>query len=943
MPKVKIIGLPKYANGGTPPNCDPGYTADPDNPSVCIPQQEAYAKMSAKASGIKSGQDFYTSTDPKGNQITSSYDPNNPIRKAPNDSYLAYRSGTQTSTPQDCPKGYQKNAFGYCVPKKTLLKSVAELGKTAGLFFGALAQDKENRRVEKEFLEKELLRKFSTINEPSQVFKMGNVETASGVQFPNMMTPPNEGMFSNAAYGSPYAEFGGFTNESNMDKKVKIKILETPGGLNKMKFGGQSSYGLDLGWRIGYTDMAKTKADHHGNTISENSDPNKVLEAEGGETLYKPGGAVGDSELYNISGKRHSNGGVKLSKDQVQAPSNLNSFIFSDTAALKIKDPKLLEFFGLSYKKGGHTPAAISKKFELNKYKAILEDPVKQSDALAMRTAELMSSKNEKMLKFLAAVQEDMKGEEIPEFAADSIAQFGGYLLPSFNTGGETDNDPPVNPTPGGLGEWSKDYETLQRLLLSPENAALRKEMFDLFLQDYPNSKLKNDSQGQEKFINNFLEAQRQIFIIENAYKDKPEELTSEDWDTGGKNRRYYKEAKKFGFTPLSNNDLRRFQGGYRALKKASQDPKHFETFGKYIKLEETGVADEPEFLGEKDISLDDSWFGNTLRGQKARLKESPNEPVTIIPEPDPDPDPDPKPKFLCIGNGTIIQTTIGYDTEDEARKHCPKPPVKPPHDFLQPDKLNMIGAALNYPELILPMVGQQDFVPGQLSLEDWRAKAAQRFSTQYAAPAAQLASNTGAQGLTSRLSMLAGQTAQQMAGEDIAPTHARNVERVNQFSQIERGRKDAIDNFNLLQRLKGDEGRAIARQNLAKEKREYIKQNVDAYAQAYLNRAYNTGAATDNFYLHPRTGNTVFMNRNTLGIAGLPSGGSSDYTTAGNNFNTLYKSLYDSMTNVPQEKRAAAAYELAMDYMGNTQTVRTKKDAATGETVRTKGISFGT
>ena len=88
------------------------------------------------------------------------------------------------------------------------------------------------------------------------------------------------------------------------------------------------------------------------------------LEAEGGETL------VGDIDgstfpsFFNIKGPRHSAGGV---------PMNLpdDTFIFSDTASMKITDPKILKMFNKSPKKGGYTPAELSKGYDINKYRKI--------------------------------------------------------------------------------------------------------------------------------------------------------------------------------------------------------------------------------------------------------------------------------------------------------------------------------------------------------------------------------------------------------------------------------------------------------------------------------------------------------------------------------------------------------------------------------------------
>jgi hypothetical protein len=125
------------------------------------------------------------------------------------------------------------------------------------------------------------------------------------------------------------------------------------------------------------------------------------LEAEGGETL------VGDLDgstfpsFFNIKGPRHSEGGV---------PMNLpdDTFIFSDTAAMKITDPKILKMFNKSPKKGGYTPAELSKSYDINKYRKTLQDP--ESNKMERKTAEMMIKNYVMKLGALAIAQESKKG-----------------------------------------------------------------------------------------------------------------------------------------------------------------------------------------------------------------------------------------------------------------------------------------------------------------------------------------------------------------------------------------------------------------------------------------------------------------------------------------------------------------------------------------------------
>jgi hypothetical protein len=139
------------------------------------------------------------------------------------------------------------------------------------------------------------------------------------------------------------------------------------------------------------------------------------LEAEKGETALIPD-VGGLPAHYRIGGKRHSQGGTPLNLPE-------NSFIFSDTAGMRIKDPKVLEEFGMpTNKKGGYTPAQVAERYDINKFREVLSDP--HSDKISRETAEKMiASYNVKLAK-LALVQESMKGfpDGIPMAAMPYLA-----------------------------------------------------------------------------------------------------------------------------------------------------------------------------------------------------------------------------------------------------------------------------------------------------------------------------------------------------------------------------------------------------------------------------------------------------------------------------------------------------------------------------------------
>lgn len=125
------------------------------------------------------------------------------------------------------------------------------------------------------------------------------------------------------------------------------------------------------------------------------------LEAEGGETVYGDINGDGMPEHKIIKGPRHAQGGVPLSLPE-------DTFIFSDTRAMRIKDPELLAMFGKGGTNKSYTPAELAKQYDVQKYRKILEDP--ETDAIERKTAELMIKKFVVKLGCLALAQESMKG-----------------------------------------------------------------------------------------------------------------------------------------------------------------------------------------------------------------------------------------------------------------------------------------------------------------------------------------------------------------------------------------------------------------------------------------------------------------------------------------------------------------------------------------------------
>lgn len=151
------------------------------------------------------------------------------------------------------------------------------------------------------------------------------------------------------------------------------------------------------------------------------------VEAEKGETAYIPD-MGGLSAHYTIGGKRHSEGGTPLNLPE-------DSFIFSDTKKMKLKDPFLLKEFGETKSK---TFANIAKKYDINTYRKILADPT--ADKLQKETAEEMIGNYNLMLGKLALVQESKKGfpNGIPTISQPYMMENNidpSSVLPNINAG----------------------------------------------------------------------------------------------------------------------------------------------------------------------------------------------------------------------------------------------------------------------------------------------------------------------------------------------------------------------------------------------------------------------------------------------------------------------------------------------------------------------------
>jgi hypothetical protein len=349
-----------------------------------------------KSASIQSALSVTNMLSPTGNMLNSAGVPGAMVKDFSKQSSMvfdSYQEAVECCTKGNCKQA--KKSFGDKMQDfSTNFDAYTNLGSGISSMYSNIGKAKQNELSQRRQNLTDNLDVVSTDAPGSKGF----YQTNTGVLMPDQLgyDTQNVGMFG-----------GTMLKDSNMSKTIKIKILGGPTG-QQMAYGGQSGYGFDLGQRNTYTAMPKGKADTVSKTIQEVPREQANIEAEKGETIYADVDGDGMYEHLNIEGRRHTQGGTPLDVPE-------GSFVFSDTAKMRIKDPATLNKFGLSVRKGGYTPAEIAKKYDVNKYKGILQDS--NSDQMMKNTAMLMIKSFQRKLAELALIQESMKGfpQGIPE------------------------------------------------------------------------------------------------------------------------------------------------------------------------------------------------------------------------------------------------------------------------------------------------------------------------------------------------------------------------------------------------------------------------------------------------------------------------------------------------------------------------------------------------
>lgn len=354
------------------------------------------ASQSAQDQGIVQGRDFFTGSDAQGNPLSFGYNPKNPLGvKQFNEKYYTTTTTTKANW-ADKTLNYMNRLDFALDPIRTGLASL-----------DAYKKYKRSARADKYAM---LPDNYLAVGQQSAPDVMGDYDINTGMLGKPTDYVANKGQIINPTGYLPERGFYNMNAKYGGEQSMKIRITGLPNE-EQMAYGGQARHSLDIRRdalskpNITYDDPYEVN-----NTLQPVPRDEANLEAEKDETVFGDIDGDGGFEHFKVGGKRHTQGGTPLNLPE-------GSFVFSDTAKMRIKDEEVLAYFGLKPKKGGYTPAEIAKRYDVNRYKSVLENP--EADELSKNTAQQMINNYNKKLAYLALIQESMKGfpQGIPDVA----------------------------------------------------------------------------------------------------------------------------------------------------------------------------------------------------------------------------------------------------------------------------------------------------------------------------------------------------------------------------------------------------------------------------------------------------------------------------------------------------------------------------------------------
>lgn len=610
--------------------------------------------------------------------------------------------------------------------------------------------------------------------------------------------------------------------------KYKVRITKAP--TTKMAYGGQDKgLGLDLGKRV-YDDSAENPYASVSNTLQAVPRDQANIEAEKGETAYGDMDQDGRMEHFKIGGKRHTQGGTPLNVPE-------GTFIYSDTKKMAIGGPTLQRFGKSAGSKRKYTPAELAKQYDINKYKAIIEDP--KTDPVKRKTAQMMIENYQRKLAELAIVQESMKGfpQGIPDVAKplmDQMMQQEQQLA--------TGEEQPEMRYGGGLPKYQTKGQVKTGSIYDPE--------LQSFIKSRQENPLMEVGLSPRMMAGDNTLPLLQSRTSTGLYGD----VQSSEIDELKKRHSWYFDGKT-NFDFKNKADVTDFQKSYNELYNNLYGVNYFAGDNKYDAID--GMLGEYTYnapaLQRKLVTLDfkpkigTDWkpHGNVVNTKLPQLNRIPST----------DTIPTTNTSGIKPGDGTPVKNTI-------------------PFEYTTPDKLSMYNALANRADIkkYLPYQATMNMqAPTPTFFDPNRELAANaEMANQERMYAAMFA---GPQSMSSINSATSGQGAQR-AADILGRYNNMNVQVANQAAAQQADIMNRQSAYNAERATSLYDKTMIANQQYDNAKRAANADMLKSYINAWKNRSalslVNNTSST-NYMIDPRTG--AFVLRKGYQPGATPSG----------------------------------------------------------------------
>ena len=184
----------------------------------------------------------------------------------------------------------------------------------------------------------------------------------------------------------------------------------------------------------------------------------------------------------------------------------------------------------------------------------------------------------------------------------------------------------------GDFGDLRKSYGRLENAIMN--NPDLQDELFKKYQENVNQKKPKgvlkqsdiDAAKGltKEQVVKNYLDAQKQIMIINAQKGNIGAQDTKDTWDQGFNSqtrlpKQYEKAASELGLDPFSVANTFAFQAAYIGMQDLKDNDKFKDYLNDYAIGDKTQFGLDDEGAGAKGrmtISGADGWWGNTTTGQ---------------------------------------------------------------------------------------------------------------------------------------------------------------------------------------------------------------------------------------------------------------------------------------------------------------------------------------